>query len=258
MSILTFSTKEVLVLLELKKSNLSMQQKLRGFGPSIKKGSKRGSARNVWSLADFYRAAAYNEIFDNGYSRELAARYTRSINEHDLRLLIGIAMFLGQRHLKLEGIAHMISTNNLKNMIEKARGNQKSIDKAREYLIEQMIKNIGPNIGFYLFFARLKEGDQDSVKCMPVMEDDPRVDDDNKDLFYLPSFSDVLPEIRSASDVYILNFSQLMNKIDGKILQYFPDKAMELYKNYRSKIDATFKKSDGKIKGRDLFTKLMD
>jgi hypothetical protein len=253
-----FSNKETLMILELKQTSLSTQQKFANFGPSIKKGSKAGSARNVWSLPDLYKAALYNQIFNNGHKRELAAVYTKSIGIDELKFFIGVVMFLKQTYLRLEVLANSTSAKNTNELIQIMKGHDNLTDKMRESLIDRALKSVGPRVNFYIFFWRLRKDGADIIESMPVIEDDPRLADDSAKLFNLPKLSDVLPEIRSAEDVYILNFTHLMDRIDRQILTFFPGKALKVYKDFKVKIDTAFEKSDGKIKLQDLFERLID
>jgi hypothetical protein len=138
------------------------------------------------------------------------------------------------------------------------KGHDHLKDKMRESLIDRALKSVGPHVNFYIFFLRLEKDGTDMIESIPVIEDDPRLADDSAKLFNLPKLSDVLPEIRSAEDVYILNFTHLMARIDRQILTLFPEKALKVYKDFKVKIDSAFKKSDGKIKLQDLFERLID
>ena len=252
-----FQMNEITQITEVTRDRLKQWLKLGWIIPSVKKASGPGS-RNIFNLNDLYRIAIFKVLTENksGFYREAAAKLVDAIEDKDLNELIAIGQYKKLSLLKLELMSKLLSDEHLEGIYKAAKGKANLVEAKTnlKQLFIEGAKSWSLQVGLYLVFLWLSVGEASTVHCIPIVEDDPDFDSTIK---MGMTFTDAISILKKADSFYALDFSKIMDKIDGIISHKFPEKIAGQTKSYYKYIEKIFQKSeDQKIHTVDFVKKL--
>jgi len=218
-----------------KRQNLTAQMRDFGaFGPSVRKGVGRGSARHLWSLEDAYRVAIFNELLKLGFNRQRTAWYIKALEDKHMRLLINVGMYLRLEPLRL-AILSKFSGQWLDETCEVLQGNPDRRGETRKFFLDRFEKASNVlQVGIFLIFVNLGKTERESgrfgVWVDVAFREDPRFRDSS------PIKGLTLPEVlacfEDAEDIFILDCARIMDLVSRRIVEYVPDKTEQFYRDW--------------------------
>ena len=203
-----FTLKELISLVGITRAQANQWMKLGVFEPSRKKGTGRGSSRNLFTLVDCYQAVVFKNLTDggSGLGREVAIEMMRAIDKELFPLFVAASLVSGGNLYKFAFFEKISADDGFLKSIDIIGG-----DPSKESVLKSMVANdlvdVAPANAFLAFF---KTGDQ--TLSLPVLVDE------KFPLFSFSSWGDVADLMNLSDSSYIINFGQLSRSLDVKLM----------------------------------------